>query len=310
MRGAAVLALVTLGLAAPAAPAAPVTARAHLDRTALWPGDRVRYTIELLCAPGVDVLADDLAADKLPLTGLELVSSSIDRREETGGVTRYVARYEATAYALDTPPLIGALRVRYHERRVGAAGGPAGEVVAPGASLALRSTMPEVLEEARLRDAGAPHPAPAVLGWLAPLGAALLLLTALPVALGASLVVRRGLAAARARRARPPGRDLRQDLASLRGLDARSDAARREGYDRLEALLRERLAQVAGPEARALTAAELGAWARERPGLVPADLPAVMAECEVARYARAGLLPPPERFASGVDAAAALLGSR
>ena len=50
-----------------------------VTRTAVWVGDPVTYTVELTCAPKIDILADDLAAERLPLTGLELLGVEVER---------------------------------------------------------------------------------------------------------------------------------------------------------------------------------------------------------------------------------------
>ena len=41
--------------------ALPVQVRAATDRSAIWVGDRVTYTIDILCDRGSDILLDDLA---------------------------------------------------------------------------------------------------------------------------------------------------------------------------------------------------------------------------------------------------------
>ena len=68
------------GKAAVATPApAPVQVQTSVTRTAVWVGDPVTYTVELTCAPKIDILADDLAAERLPLTGLELLGVEVER---------------------------------------------------------------------------------------------------------------------------------------------------------------------------------------------------------------------------------------
>lgn len=302
--------LVTLAGAAAAAERPPVVVQALADRTALWPGDRLAWEVEVTCAPGVDVLAADLAPERLALTGLELVGSSRDRREEPGGVTRYRVRHVLTAYTFGTPLAIAPQTLRYHERRAGAGegeGAPAGEVEVPGATFALRSTLPDDLAAARLRDEGAAERLPAFIAWLRPAGLALLLPGAVPVALGLAALGRRGAGAWRARRPRRPGDAARRELEALRALDARTESARRGGYDRLDALLRQRLGELSGVDARALTPAEIAALVARRGLVVPEALPLVLEECERARYARADALPPAERFTAAVDAARELV---
>jgi hypothetical protein len=290
-----------------------VQVRAWLDQTALWPGDRVRYALEITCAPGIDVLADDLSGDKLALSGLELLSSERERRVSGDGVTTYRVRHELTAYELGTPLLIQEQVLRYFVRRPGQRvedAAPAGEARVPGVSLALRSTLPDELAEARLRDETGPAPLPALLTWGRLLGLALVLLCGLPVALWAIPLLRRAWAR---RSARGPGvasADLRAELEELEGVDAASESARRLGYEKLDALLRRRLGDVGGVDASALTAAEVGARLADRPDRIPDALAAVLEECERARYAPAEALPSAERFAAGLATARELLGAR
>jgi len=117
------------------APVRKVEAQAQLDRTALWIGDRLTYTIELTCQPGVDILADDLTPDKLRLDGLKILGNDTDRRVEPGDVTAYRFRYYLTTYSVDAPTLtIGALDIRYYVQRPGQRledTAPAGDVEVP-----------------------------------------------------------------------------------------------------------------------------------------------------------------------------------
>ena len=106
-----------------------------MDRPAIWVADRLTYTVEIACPRGYDVLAGDLARDKLKLTGLEVVSADSSRREEAG-VTRY--RFD---YVLTTLPRrrgdaeIGSFPVRYYLARAGQRpeeAAPAGSIAVPG----------------------------------------------------------------------------------------------------------------------------------------------------------------------------------
>ena len=308
------VALVAARAAAQPAPGTPpVVVEAYVDRTALWPGDHVRYVLEITCAPGVDVLADDLAGEKLALTGLELVGSSKERHAEPGSPTRYRVEHRLTAYTFGTPLAIAPQTLRYPARRAEAAeaeGAPAGEVLVPGRSLALRSTLPDALSEVQLRDDAPPMPLPRAVAWLRPAGVALLLVSALPVAMGLALLGRRAATALRGRKPRKGASDLRRDVESLHSADTRSEAARREAYDRLDALLRQRLTELAGVDARALTAAEIARVLQARAVRAPEALPVILDECERARYGRADILPPPERFSAGVATAAELVKAR
>jgi len=292
----------------------PVEVRASLDRTALWPGDRVRYAIEVHCAPGVDVLAEDLAGERLVLTGLELLSTSRERQARADGRTIHRVEHELTAYAIGAPLRIQEQTLRYYARRPGQRmedAVPAGEVRVPAISLVMRSTLPDEPGEARLRDgAGAPE-LPAFLAWLRPAGFALVLLCALPLAVWAAQALGRSrrLPGSFSPRAAPSD-DLRPELLGLQAMDTTSPAARRLAYDRLDLLLRRRLGAMVGADARALTPAEIAARLQGRAGGLPESLPAILEECERARYAPLHALPPAARLAAGVAAAQALVEAR
>lgn len=305
------IAAATLGIATVALSAdePPVTARASVDRTALWVGDRVHYVIDVRCRPGVDIVAADLAADRLALVGLEVVSSEVDRRVDEDGV-RYRADHVLTTYAFDASPAIGPLALRYRPLQVGAPDAPAAEVNLPGVSLALRSTLPEALDEARLRDEGVIEPLPFVVRLAGPLGWSLLALTALPILFRAAASIRRAVARVRSRAAKPPGESLSQELAALRALDSASDTERRRAYPRLDALLRRRATELLGRDAFSLTAAELARSGRESGHSVPEGLDEVLEDCEIARFGREASLPSAARFASGLEAAGQFLEVR
>ena len=146
-----------------AVPAAPkkVDAQAQLDRTALWVGDRLTYTVNLTCQPGVDILADDLTPDKLRLDGLKVVGNDTDRQVEPGGLTKYRFRYYLTTYSVEVPTVtIGTLDVRYYVQRPGQRledAAPAGEVEVPAAAVAVRSALPDNQKSYAIRDARPPQ---------------------------------------------------------------------------------------------------------------------------------------------------------
>lgn len=304
-------------LAAGAPPPGDVEVKTSLSRTALWPGDRVLYTLEIACAPNVDVVTDDLLPEKLALTGLEVVSSDRRRSETGAGSVTYLVRHQLVSYDVAAPKLgIGEQGVRYYVRRAGQRledAAPAGEVRVPGSALALRSTLPDELPKLATRDARGGEPLPAPLAYMRPVGLALVLMSAAPVALWAFGLARR----ARATRSRSRQRQ-RQSASSTRGaLEALQDAdvedaaARRDAFSRLDALLRQHLAVAADIPARALTAAEITARLRANGKALPADaIGALLLDCERARYGPPERLPPAERFRSGVAVVEELLEPR
>ena len=305
------IAAATLGMATVAlgADEPPVTAQARVDRTALWVGDRVHYVVEVRCRPGVDIVAADLAADRLPLIGLEVVSSEVDRQVDEHGV-RYRANHVLTTYSFDASPAIGPLALRYRPLQAGAPDAPPAEVSVPGVSLALRSTLPEELAQARLRDEGVIRPLPLVVRLAGPVGLGLLALSALPILSRAAVAIRRAVTRLRSRAPKAAGEDLSQELSALRAIDSRSETERRRAYARLDALLRRRTTEILGIDAFALTAAELARSGHVSGRPILEGFDEVLEDCEIARFGREASLPGAARFADGLEAAGQLLQAR
>lgn len=299
---------------AAAPPAGDVRVRASLSRTALWLGDRVTYELLIACAPNVDVIADDLLPEKLPLTGLEALGSERERRVESDGGIAYRVHYRLAAYDVTAPVLrVGDMTLRYFVRRAGQSvedAAPAGDVRVAGSLLALRSTLPDDRTGIDLRDAREAVPLPVSVTSARPVGLALVVLSAAPVALWAATLVRRAHATRKSGRERVrQTRDVTASaLLELRAADVAKDAERRAAYDRLDALLRRQLAHALGIPALALTASEISerlSSGGER--LAPEAVAEALQECERARYGAAQALPSEERFRSGLLALEGLL---
>jgi hypothetical protein len=292
-----------------ATPAA-IEVRARTSQTALWVGDRLTYTVEIDCPPRVDVLVEDLAPEKLALSGLQVVASDRERRV-MGERVHYQVRYQLTTYDVAAPAVaIGEQAVRYYVRRPGQRSedaAPAGEVRIPGTALALRSTLPGSLPPG-VRDARPAAPLPRVVTWARPVGVGLLLVSALPVALWAGALARRVAAARRRRGARPAPSVTRAAITELRALDTATDGGRRAAYGRLDTMLRRHLTEARGIPAPSLTAAEIASRLRADVRDLPAEaVGAVLEDCERALYGPAALLPPAERFRASVDTVEELL---
>src|SRR5262245_7076569 len=172
-----------------------VQVRSSVDRTALWVGDRVTYTIELTCRRGVDLLADDASRDKLQLDGLEVVDATTERRSDRDGATAFHFRYILTTYRTDTPVLkIAPLTIRYAVRRAGQRmedAAPAGHVQAPGATMALRSVVPEDVDPSGIRADPPPHTRPAQFRALQAIGIGLVVVSIVPALAAVASLARR-----------------------------------------------------------------------------------------------------------------------
>jgi len=320
MSGRAALSLVLLALlpaAVPAAaqPAAAPVVTSSIDRPAIWVADRVVYTVNIVCPRGVDVLIDDLGRDKLKLTGLEVVGTETRRRDEAG-VTRYGFDYVLTTYRIDIPTLsIGSFQVRYYLARAGQRpeeAAPAGAVTVPAATIAFRSLLPDDQAIYDVRDSGTLPARWLPYRLLGPAGLVMILLAAAPAALA---LARPARALRRRRDAPPSARHTRQAaraaLAEMRDADAADPTARRAAFARLDALVREHVAGVCGVPAAGLTPEELDAALEPCRGRIPIELVgAVLASCELARYAGPELRPSPDTWRDTIAKAEQVLSAR
>lgn len=280
------------------AQSAPVSVHAEVSRTAVWVGDPVAYTVEIVCQPGTDILTEDLSRDRLRLQGLEVSDVQAEEETRADGTVVHRVRFELASYSTDTTPLrIEPLRIRYYTRRPGEridAITPAGEVEVPPTDIALRSTLPDG-EPAGLRTSRTPPALPASTRLLFPLGLIAVALSFVPVLLGvAARAARRREARALARSKRRSPEEHRLALEAIRALSASPDmAARREAFDRLDALIRDYLIELDIP-ARSLTPDEIQTRVGEAFRQMPGDrIASVLRECQRARYGG------PEQFPDG-----------
>lgn len=288
----------TASASAPAAqsPQSDVTVRTSLDRTAVWVADRVTYTIEITCKRRVDVIADDLSRDKLKVEGLDIIGGDTDRRSAPDGTTIYQFRYVLTTYGIDRPTLkIAPLAIRYAVRRAGQRledAAPAGEVQVSGATIALRSVLPDDQDLSGIRSNKPPHTRAMRFAALQPIGVALVIVSLVPALLAIGALVRRS----RRRRVRRPARAARHEerasLEAVRTMDVDTIEGRREVFTQLDALVREHLRQQCGVAGASLTPDEVPFALATTSTKVPAELVAsVLATCQLARYAPVHAIP-------------------
>ena len=315
------LALVSHAARAQVAPAAAadrampaVQVRASVDRTAIWVGDRVIYLVDIVCRPGVEILLDDVAKEKLRVSGLDIVGSDETTTTDASDRTTYRLRYVLATYRLDAASLsIEPLSVRYYERRPGQRlqdVAPAGEAAIPGATVAFRSTLPDQPTYA-LRDGRAPAARPWFAARGGSIGLGLAVVSLAPAAfLAAALLGRRTRTAGR-RSARRTRMDQRTTLEQLRALDVSTADDRRRAYDEISAVVRQHLAEAAGVPGPSLTAAEIdAALARSGSRLPREAVVTLLAACDNARYGPVQALPSAEACRDGLAAAGQLLAGR
>ena len=287
-------------LAAAQTPQPDVTARAAVDRPAVFVGDRVTYTIELTCERGVDILADDLSRDKLRLEGLDVIEARIDRRTVDGGLgTAYRFEYVLTTYRIDLPALkIAPLSVRFAVRRAGQRledASPAGEVQVPGATIAFRSLLPDEAEPSAIRSDAPPDARRPLFAALGPIGLGLIIVSVVPALLAVAAVARRAQRPRIRRSARAVRHAERLSLESVRAMEVDTVEGRCAALTQLDGLVREHLREVCGVAGASLTPAEVPAALANSRTALSADLVAsVLATCDRARYAAPHAMPSAE----------------
>ena len=276
---------------APAKPPPPVEVHTSVSHTAVWVGDRVTYSIELRCAPQVDIVTEDLATERLKVDGLEIRDVAIDRDASEAGRLTYRVNYSLVTFNVEATALkIGAIPVRYSIRRPGRRAEdpapPSGEVRIPPLTLALRSTLPDTEVPAQIRDARPLQPLPRRVALAQPVGIGLLIVAAAPVGLLLFNL------AQRAGRLRPRGprrvtrRERRASLEQIKALDIASPSIQREAYAKLDALIRDHARQTTGIAAAALTPSEFpGATTYPDQVRQLEQIQTLLAECERAKYA-------------------------
>ena len=296
--------------AQPKIPTGPVLVRTWTSQTAAYVGDRITYVIELACAPGVEILPDDLAPERMKLEGLEVVDTASERDASAGERVVQRMRYTLVTYSIDAPSLgIAPLPVRYSVRQPGQKGEdalPAGEVTVPALTLGWRSTLPASGTVVDIRDSRQPRPLPARIRYARPIGLALLAVAAAPVGIWVAGLLHRAHRARPKRPRRPSARARREALDALKNRDVSSAAALREAYAGLDAWIREQLQYRPGfAAAAALTPAEIASRVPAATDRYAADqLERLLMECERAKYAPEA--PAEPRWPAVVDEAAEL----
>jgi hypothetical protein len=292
----------------------PVQVRASVDRTAIWVGDRITYSVDIVCARGVEILLDDLAKEKLRVNGLDVMSSDTTTTVDAAERTTYRLRYVLTTYRVDVPAVsIEPMSARYYARRPGQRLqdiAPAGEVQVPGAVVAFRSTLPD-LPVYELRDGRAPAPRHAIFARTASIGLALVVVSLAPAVFVAVAFLRRRTRKTGRRSARQTRMEHRRTLERLRSLEVTTEDDRRRAYDEISTAVRQHLAATSGVPAPGLTAAEVDAALEIAGGRVPREsVTGLLVACDSARYGPPHALPSAQACRDALATAEQVLGAR
>jgi hypothetical protein len=285
----------------PALPA-DVRVRSYLTQTAAWVGDPVAFVVEIETAPGMEIVAADLAAEKLAIEGLEPGDAATARSVRSDGWQTVNYTYRLTPWDPSVPARVGPLSVRIRRPVTGESGaGTPFEVIVPGATLEVRSTLPDDGSADGARDRAATTAPPAWLGSLGSIGLGLVVLGVAPVVLWLAARVSRP----RLSRPKASSRALKAQLGAmfreLAIIDTSTVEGRKRAYDRLDADLRAWVAQSASVPATALTAEELRARLGDARRVPAAAICDALVECERARYGPERRLPEADRVRETIE---------
>jgi hypothetical protein len=237
-----------------------------------------------------------------------------ETREDLGdGLIIYRFVYHLTTYSFfPATKQIGEMLLRYYVRRPGQRPEdivPAGEITVPGATVVVRSLLPDNLDSAQYRYERNPGPRATALTLMQPIGIGLVIMSIVPAALWAVVFVRR----LRARQRRESARQLRLHeraaLDELRALDVEDEAGRRLAYDRLSALVRGHVSGAWGVSADGLTPDEIAlALSAQGDSDEAATAVLFLDTCDKARYGGPEALPSRDACRAAIDQAAELMG--
>jgi hypothetical protein len=134
----------SIGAAQQPAKAAPVTVTGQVDKSAIWVGDVLRYTLQVVHDANVELVLDNFTKDRLPVTPFTVRDIEIRRGNWAGGkqaakITLLLTTLTAGESELTIPPV----QVYYFIRDAGGTKGerPVDTIAAPAVKVGLRSAL-------------------------------------------------------------------------------------------------------------------------------------------------------------------------
>jgi hypothetical protein len=148
----------------------PVAVTAQLDKTAIWVGDDLRYTIRAVYEPNVEMVLDNFTKERLPLA--PFIVRDIDIRHKDWAGNKKAVEITLTLTTFETGKsdvAIPLVPLYYFVREAGALEKerPVDSVAAPAMPVGLRSTL---VAESLIPRTNRPPPAPGLAAALLPLG--------------------------------------------------------------------------------------------------------------------------------------------
>ncbi len=157
----------------------PMAVKVWVDRTALYPGDRLQYVARVEHSADVEFVQDHVRKDQLSLEPFEILDAGTAAGDLPGGRKFFEVKLLLTTYDAVHPdatvPSFNLFYFRHSEAANSKDTAPAETLSVPGVKIGLRSTMVDL--PGTIRDDEPPLPLsgvdwilPAVLGWCGLLG--------------------------------------------------------------------------------------------------------------------------------------------
>jgi hypothetical protein len=128
----------------PPAKAAPVSITGQVDKSAIWVGDVLRYTLQVVHDANVELVLDNFTKDRLPVTPFTVRDIEIKRSDWAGGKqAAKITLLLTTLTAGESELTIPSVQVYYFIRDAGAAKAerPVDTIAAPAVKVGLRSAL-------------------------------------------------------------------------------------------------------------------------------------------------------------------------
>jgi hypothetical protein len=288
------LLLLTMGAAPPAKKPKPsrINISTHLDRTAIWVGDDLRYTVRAIHEPEIEFVVDSLTKDNLNLAPFVVRDVAVRQGGYAGNKKLTEVTLQMTTYESGAPELrIPALVLYYFTHKPGMEKNEdtlAESLTVPPTRIGLRSTLTP--DARRLRDARE-IPAASWERWAGAFAAGFLGLAFLGVQ--SARWLRTSTAAEVAKTPQPTrrrrGRRVREFLRAAESIGRDSPQDQQRYYAEVSRFLREYLGESLDIHAAGMTPDEVAEALerRGRNGLGP-PIKSVLNKCEQVLYTPGG----------------------
>jgi len=263
-----------------------ISIRTHVNKTALYPGDRLEYEVSVEHPASIEFIADHLKKDQLSLDGFEVVDVTNMTSTFSGGKlfqVKFLLRTFDISGAVATIP---SFDLYYFRRGSGqdANNAQAETVTVPATAIALRSTLPG--PNASIRDSK-PLLAVSSAAWLVPGAVGACALIAVIVWLLSLVVTRLRLGSSKQRAKDGVHRQsLAERLDEIRALEVDSSEDVERFYRQASDLLRGLTGNGAGLTPQETELALRNGGGSERRA---AAVGALLEQCDRIRYAPGGL---------------------